>query len=398
MDIRRMPLWASRNATIMSNEAVRAVIEDQGEITIELSCANIQGGRVNALSIPYFRGKGPGVLSDENMDWYKSKQRTYTAGGIYLSFPSSDEEHILTTNSYWMLRRYGSESTYGGVWRLSEMKSREEKNRYHVSKIDLMLPSDPVLYTYLKITNTDEVPLDYNISIHSMISSPFLESGSLIATSSADFTAYPPNLREVAFNRLKSGTHFSDIKHCPGLRGQNIDMSYVPGPTGSYDYLMGELKRDTDLGWLTIINPRQQLLYCSFFPSVKSDLPDDVLKFPLIDIAFNYLGRMDSPWALYEGGTPQVFSLTTGFGKMNHHGAFSSPMVDTILPGESRVAIYGNGFTSFDNPRIGGGFFQVEKAEHGLVFKRTKSYAYLSCDYKFKSILDVAEWVLNNKE
>ena len=80
MDIRRMPLWASRNATIMSNEAVRAVIEDQGEITIELSCTNIQGGRVNALSIPYFRGIGAGVLSDENIDWYKSKQRAYTAG------------------------------------------------------------------------------------------------------------------------------------------------------------------------------------------------------------------------------------------------------------------------------------------------------------------------------
>lgn len=398
MDIRRMPLWASRNATIMSNEAVRAVIEDQGEITIELSCTNIQGGRVNALSIPYFRGIGAGVLSDENIDWYKSKQRTYTAGGIYISFPSSDEDHILTSNSYWMLRRYGSESTYGGVWRLSEMKSREENNRYHISKIDFMLPSDPVLYTYLKLTNTDEVPLEYNLSIHSMVSPPLLESGSLISTSAAEFTAYPPNLREVAFNRLKSGIHFSDLKHCPSIRGQNIDMSYVPGPTSSYDYIIGELKKDYDLGWVTIINPRQQLLYCSFFPSLNSDLPQEYIKFPLIDIAFNYLGRMDSPWALYEGGTPQVFSLTTGFGQMNHHGAFSSPITNTIPPGESRVVVYGNGYSSFDNPRIGLGFYSAEKAEHGLVFKRTKSYAYLPCDYKFKKLIDVASWILNNNE
>ena len=76
MDIRRIPLWASRNATIMSNDSIRAVIEDQGEIAIELSAANVQGGRVNAVSIPYFRGIGSGVLSDENTDWYKSKQRT----------------------------------------------------------------------------------------------------------------------------------------------------------------------------------------------------------------------------------------------------------------------------------------------------------------------------------
>ena len=99
MDIRRIPLWASRNATIMSNDSIRAVIEDQGEIAIELSAANVQGGRVNAVSIPYFRGIGSGVLSDENTDWYKSKQRTYTAGGIYFTFPSSSEEHILSTTT-----------------------------------------------------------------------------------------------------------------------------------------------------------------------------------------------------------------------------------------------------------------------------------------------------------
>ena len=53
-----------------------------------------------------------------------------------------------------------------------KMKSREENNRYHISKIDIMLPADPVLYTYIKITNTDEVDLDYNLSIHSMLSAP----------------------------------------------------------------------------------------------------------------------------------------------------------------------------------------------------------------------------------
>ena len=104
---------------------------------------------------------------------------------------------------------------------------------------------------------------------------------------------------------------------------------------------------------------------------------------------------MDSPWALYEGGTPQVFSLTTGFGFMNHHGVFNSPMNNTLKSGESKVIVFGNGFTSFDNPRIGGGFYSVEKAEHGLVFKRTKSYAYLQCDYSFKSVINIAEKILS---
>lgn len=397
MDIRRIPLWASRNATIMSNDSIRAVIEDQGEIAIELSAANVQGGRVNAVSIPYFRGIGSGVLSDENTDWYKSKQRTYTAGGIYFTFPSSSEEHILSTTTCWMLRRYGSESRYGGVWRVSEMKSREMGNRYRLTKLDLMLPSHPVLYTYIRITNTDEVPLEYNVSVHAMLQSPFLESGCLISSSPAEFSAYPPNLREVAFNRLRSGVKFNDLKHAPGLRGQSADLSYIPGPTGTYDYVMGRLKGDDEIGWTTVINPRQQLLWCSFFPSPSSRLPDDVIRFPHVDLAFNYLGRMDSPWALYEGGTPQVFSLTAGFGMMNHHGAFDGLLTDIIPGGESRSVVYANAFTSFDNPRIGGGFYSVERAEHGLVFKRTKSYAYLQCDHSFRTLLDVADDILSDQ-
>ena len=30
MDIRRMSLWESRNATFMQNDTIRSVIEDQG--------------------------------------------------------------------------------------------------------------------------------------------------------------------------------------------------------------------------------------------------------------------------------------------------------------------------------------------------------------------------------
>ena len=126
MDIRRIPLWESRNATYMSNNLLRTVIEDQGEVAIELSAAAIQGGFVNAVTPPYFRGRGPGVLSDPNSDWWKGRSSFYQAGGVYVSFPSKDEDHILTTNTSWLVRRYGSDGGSGGVWRLSTMKSREE--------------------------------------------------------------------------------------------------------------------------------------------------------------------------------------------------------------------------------------------------------------------------------
>ena len=143
LDIRRIPLWESRNATYMSNNLVRAIVEDQGEVAIELSARSIQGGYVNALSLPYFRGRGIGVLSDQNADWWKSKQSFYQAGGIYMTFPGKNEDDILFSNTYWMVRRYGSDGESGGLWRLSEMKSRQEHNRYWAGKVDLLLPGIP---------------------------------------------------------------------------------------------------------------------------------------------------------------------------------------------------------------------------------------------------------------
>ena len=61
MDIRRLPLWEGRNATIMNNGEINAVIEDQGEVMLELSNQVRSGARVNPLAIPYFRGFGSGV-------------------------------------------------------------------------------------------------------------------------------------------------------------------------------------------------------------------------------------------------------------------------------------------------------------------------------------------------
>ena len=336
MDIRRIPLWESRNATFMSNNLIRAVIEDQGEVAIELSAQAVQGGFVNALSLPYFRGRSIGVGSDENTDWYKGKQKFYQAGGIYLTFPSKDEDMILTSNTCWMVRRYGSDGASGALWRLSEMKSRQEHNRF---------PGHPVLYSLVRLVNSGEEDLAYNATIHSMLSPPFLESGCFINTVPASFSAFSPNFREVAYNRLKSGVKFSELKHAPSINSPFVDAGYVPGPSGSYsinspfvdagyvpgpsgsyDYIVGQVAKGEDLGWMSVINPvgqvakgedlgwmsvinpRLQMIYLVFFPAPASKLEGSVMKCGNIDIAYNFLGRMDSPWAFYEGGTPQVFN------------------------------------------------------------------------------------------
>ena len=63
MDIRRLALWEGRYATYMSNDIFSSLIEDQGEVLLELTSRTLSGARINALSLPYFRGTGSGVMS-----------------------------------------------------------------------------------------------------------------------------------------------------------------------------------------------------------------------------------------------------------------------------------------------------------------------------------------------
>ena len=56
MDIRRLALWEGRYATYMSNDTFSAIIEDQGEVTIDLAAKLNTGARISPLSLPYFRG------------------------------------------------------------------------------------------------------------------------------------------------------------------------------------------------------------------------------------------------------------------------------------------------------------------------------------------------------
>ena len=144
MDIRRLSLWEGRYATYMSNDVFSAVIEDQGDVTLEITSRTLSGARINALSLPYFRATGSGVMSDENGEWWQNRQSLYQGGGSYFTFPGKEGDHISSIDTYWTLRRYGTEEEHGGVWKLSEMKSREEGNRYKLEKVDMLLPGQPV--------------------------------------------------------------------------------------------------------------------------------------------------------------------------------------------------------------------------------------------------------------
>ena len=385
MDIRRLSLWEGRNATYMSNDSFSVVIEDQGEVCLELSARMENGARISPLSLPYFRGTGSGVFSDENSTWWRSQQGLYQAGGAYFNFPENNEDIINSSNTYWMLRKYGTEDEHHGVWKYSEMKSRAEGNRYHLGRVDLLIPGQNVLYTAIRITNTGNETLYGSPSWNAMLSSPLIESGAMMATNAKYFTVYPLRRRESGVNRFATGKIFDDLKKAPLENGGYADASIVPAPTGTYDYIIGKFPEKDSTKWVSVINPRSQMLFITFTPQAESS---DDYEFPNSTIGENYYGRMDAPWALFDGATPQVMAVTAGF----NSGPKGTRNL-AIEPGQSKNIYIGTAFSHYTNPRLSLGFYNNEVDDIGFIFKRTKSSILIPADTRFTALRKLSKRV-----
>ena len=384
MDVRRIPLWSGRNGTYISNDLIKLIIEDKGETGLELSTLNSAGGRINAYSIPYFRGRELSVLDDNNQDWYKGKDKTYNAGGHYIDFPSKDYNGKVVSLEEWIVKRYGSENKYGGLWKYSECVMEDQ---YTMKKIELVLPDEHVVYSLIRVTNTSTEDLKHKFACHIMLGSSFIEQGTMFSTAASKFFAPQPNVRQILKTSVVAEQEFTDLKHAPGHNGSSVNLSVYSANTGTYDHIQGKIEKSPAFGYNCFINPKSQLMYLLFFPSSGTKLPANIASFEKTDTCFNYYGRHDSPWALYEGGSPQVLSVTTGFGYYNEERV--------IAPGESKDFIYGQAFMPYKNPRMGLGYHNIAFNEKEILLSRTKSTHSIKAETDFKTILGLGEKLFN---
>ena len=91
---------------------------------------------------------------------------------------------------------------------------------------------------------------------------------------------------------------------------------------------------------------------------------------------------MDSPWALFDGATPQIRSLSLGFasGERGNENF-------VLQSGETRVLYIANSYTSVDSAKIASlGFYSTEVRSDGLLLKRTKTTSLIRLDSSFKAI------------
>lgn len=416
MDIRRVPLWEGRNAAILTNDLIRVVIEDQGAMVLELSTELPSGGRVNAHSIPWFRGTGTSVYSDENSDFWRNSSLLYQKAGSYFCFPNFGspcqigpvfhEADGYTANAYWMVERYGTDSTFGGAWMLSSLTSREAGNHWKIRKIDLLLPGHPVLYTSCTITNLGDDVLNANAVWRNTLASPFLESGCLLNSSAEQWVSSDQSLNGM-MGRIAANIPFDDLRKAPLRTGGTVDLTQIPGMTGSTDLISGAIPSDARLGWNSVINPRLQLLYFTFFPGPaaleEGDMPLNFNHF-LLDFG----GRQLTPWALYDGGMSQVFNLGCGSGTsclgdgldsaLSQPTLLDCPTTVSLAPQETKTVWYGTALVPYENPRISGNFFSVEQVVEGILAKRTKSWAFIPADSTFHCLRTITETILNEEK
>lgn len=413
MDVRRLQLWEGRNAVMLSNEALRSVIEDQGGMVIELSNINNQGGRINAHPMYWFRGTGYSLASDENHDFWRDSNLLYHLGGAFFCFPNFGgghtyknvfyEPHGWTANNLWTVVKYGTDFETGANWVVSSMTGPDQNYRCGIKKIDMVLPNHPVLYSSISITNSGSAPLRANAAWHNTVGSPFLESGCLIDVCADRFATAVEESEFKGTARLAMGKEFNDLGKVPARDGSTLDISVVPGMIGHTDFVTGSVPNETRLGWSSVLNPRLKMVYVSFF-SGPSALSDDDIPLYFNNLWMQYGGRPMTPWALYDGGTDQTFCLgvenSTGY---YAEGLAKSVGIETFLGhpttveipvGATRFQRYGTAFAPLDNPKMMNGIQSIDQSEEGIILKHGKAWGFIEADSSFTILKAIERKVL----
>jgi hypothetical protein len=402
MDVKRLQLWEGRQATVLSNESLRTVVEDRGGMVLEMSNENALGGRVNAHPMYHFRGHGETVEMDRNSAYYSGSNLLYLLGGNFFCFPNFGPDHRVgdvyheahgwSANGLWSVVKYGTDAETGANWLLSTMKGPDSAYPFDAWKIDMVLPGHPVLYSSVTVRNTGDAPLVANAAWHNTVGAPFLESGCVVNLSADRFCTIPEHSEFDTTGRLAFGKEFDDLTKVPLRNEGTCDLSEVPGMIGYTDFITGAVPDDAKLGWSSVINPRQKMVYFSFFPGPAAIEENEVpLRFN--NLWMQYGGRPFAPWALYDGGTDQTFCLgvensighfANGLGKaIAEPEVLGAPTTVLLPPGEMKVQRYGTAFAGFENAKMAAGVQSVEQVVEGIVLKRGKAWAFIDSDSTF---------------
>ncbi len=436
MDIRRVKLTEHKNGTVLSNDLVRAIIQDHNGRVIELSATNIHGGWVNCNKLHKFPFSKDTVLQD-GFYYDRTSRLTELLYGCQLHVEEKNKKNVKVATKKveeietpipnnldamelgdvlierdlnlkkqnrthfvdsvfeadrvnWIVQRYGSDQSTGGAWVLSVNTTQSKNTKWLAKRLEIIFPNQPVLYSVTYVKNVGDEDLSVDMGFDNSLGSPFLESGCVINSSASAWRVADTASKEVTNTRVVDLKKNFQLDKAPLENGTHADIRNIAGVIGTTDAIYGlNNSKDKSHQWISVINPRQQMVYLSFTPGPSLLEPIDTL-LPYSNLVMDFGGRARQPWSVYDGGTCNEFALHASHSTTN----FGDTEGLLLAPGEIKRAMVGRALISYDNVRMGNNFSSFESFNHNIVLKRTKSNIVIPSDPKFENVKKLCDRII----
>ncbi|MDA3956619.1 hypothetical protein [Oceanispirochaeta sp.] len=381
MNIKETTDIGARESVLLENDSFRVLVNNDKGMVPELSSRKDKAW-INAHWQPWFRNTSSSKWSAHEHEAFWKVPLLYDIAGNFPCCPnfgpghtwkgSEMPPHGFTSFMNWecldMMKKENSVSVH---W---ELTPPDQPLRYQ--KIDMIRKDENVHYASLTVTNRSDGKEEMNIGWHNTVGAPFLESGCLICNNSEEFAVPPLGTEFDTTGQLEPGSRSRSLSEMPLRTGGTADFSRVPGVTGFTDFVAAKVPDDCRIGWTAIINPRQKLVYLSWFTGPGSVTKAEIPLY-FYNYWMNYGGRPFQPWAAQDGGSDRSFCLgsensvsfyANGLEEsVDHPSLMGHPTHLVLNPGESRVLNYGTAFFSYEEDILDEGIYDLELSDNSLI-------------------------------
>lgn len=395
---------AGRPSTLLENGIVRVLINDKGGMTPEFSIKT-EAGYLNTHWVPYFRANSTEPYSEEKHADFWETELLYSISGAFPCSPSFGPQHFdnsiwlpthgWAANSLWKHQKSGTDRKNRAAYAVATMDAPEEKFPLAMKKVDLVIESQPVYYTSLRMYNNGDEPLEVNIGYHNTVGSPFLQTGCIISLCADRFATPPLGGEFDETGRLAIGAEFESLKKAPLRDGTFADISVIPSMNGYSDFVCGRIPMDIKTGWSSVANPEAKLAYVCFFNGERN-VAEDEIALHFNDLWLQFGGRNFTPWASYKGAPDCTFCLATenaigAYATGLHNAKVVKRVLDTpttffIDPHSSKVLYYATALVKYENGVLDDGVTDVRIEGSKLVMSGALSEVTLDADVTFKAL------------
>lgn len=388
MFVQEVKEYGFRDSAFIGNDRLSVLINSEMGMVPQLNCRKGDGW-INAHWQPIFRANSGHKWDPQIHEDFWKVPLLYHIAGNFPCCPNFGPGHEVEGYN---LPPHGFTSLL--KWDLKALEQREEivfakwtlstkEHPFAYEKTDMVRKDDYSHYMSLKVTNTGTKAEPYNFGWHNTVGAPFLEKGCLINNNAKAFAVPEEGTEFDTTGRLAMGAICESMTEVPTRDGKTVNLKKVPGPIGYTDLLSGAVPEECKIAWSSVTNPKQKLLYMSFFQG-PSAVQQGEMPLHFYNYWMNYGGRNFKPWAPMDGSPDQSFCL----GAENSIGHFANglasslknptllghPTYKMLEPGESVVLNYGTMFLPYDGNILDKGVYSVEGEEDKLVIEGEGGY------------------------